>query len=184
MSLQNTTPFSTSTPKLLLNFNQRMQNQNKQLSWPILLSLLLCGCLFHHRAAGTDSTCACQLLAHSQQRIFNPLQQGLKGKASHLKSHRWLCLILISNHTIAGLFTIGQAETEKHLSLPWFQSLGSGAWNLLWFAFHTEDHTLHWWLGKMHYNIGPDLQRRRKGKGGWSPLVQFRHTQHLRAWHK
>lgn len=33
---------------------------------------------------------------------------------------------LISNRTNEGLFTIGQAVTEKHLSLPCFQSLGSG----------------------------------------------------------
>ena len=88
MSLQNTRKclqISTSTPELSLNFHQRMQNQNKQPSWPILLSLLLCGCLFYHRAAGTNSACTYHLLVHSQQCIFNPLQQGLKGKTSRIR---------------------------------------------------------------------------------------------------
>lgn len=177
VSLWNTrkcVQISSSIPKLLLNFHQRMQNQNKQLGWFCCPFCSVGACStpgLLEQTAPVLTICLC-----SQQCIFNPLQQVLKGKARHVRMRHNHLRLFISNHTTAGLFTVGQAETEKRLSLPWFRSLGSGACTLLWFAFCIEGRTWRWWLGKLRCNIDPDLQRRRKGKV--ADLLQYNSDMH------
>lgn len=167
---------SMSTPKLPLNFHQRMQIQNKQLSWLISLYILLCCCQFHHRASGTDSTWAYCLYVQSQLCIFNPQQQGVKGKASHVGvRHNHL---YFQSHICRTLHHRSGVNREAFI-LPWFRYLHLGSWTHLWFAFRTEDCSRHWWLGKMHCNICLGLQRRKRRKGSWSSLVPLQDAQYL-----